>query len=933
MKENVKFNNRVVLFCLTAAAGISLFALAGWFAGWAHISSFGAGYIPMAPNTALVFLTSAAAMYVLRKFGSQENKSEPAVMVIVSLNTILLFLTIVDTLSGRHLNIDGMIIRAAGFVGGVPIGSMSLLTAAFFLLLNISILLLLGRHLKAAGLAGTSIIAGSFVIIMGYVYRTPFLYGSNVIPMAFSTAFGFLYSGAAAIFLAGDDTWPLKGFIGDSARARILRTLLPPLLFIQILMGLIDASFFIPYGNTTVLYAAVTMIAVTVLVYAVIMILSKKIGDELEKNLEEKKSVQLALSESEKKYKALIDNLPDAMFLCDAQTGRIVEVNPAGCRLVKKSRHEIIGMLQSQLHPSRLKDYPSEVFKEHIKQVEKCGETLPLEIPVLCSDGSEVQVEIVSRAVELDGKKILQGVFRDISQRKKAERELIEITNRVKALNDNLADGMVYQINSGKDGTLREFSYISQAVEKLHGVKVSEALENPMLIYGQIHPDDRAALAEKEKKAFEAKGKLEFEARVVLPSGATRWRQFVSVPHYDHNGCVLWDGIELDITERKKNEKEMAQKEWFLARSQEAANIGSYVMDVKAGKWESSKVLDGIFGIPEDYVRDVAGWGAIVHPDYRDGMLSYFKDEVVGKKKRFNKIYMIKRKSDGVERWVHGIGDLEFDEAGSVTAMVGTIQDITERKIVEDELSLHREHLEELVKKRTHELVLLNDDLKSFAYSISHDLKAPLRAIIGFANMLREDYKGKLGAVAEGYISRIVKSTARLDDLIEAILRLSRVSSAELENKKINLSKILENVFVEISQSNPEQKAKLGGLTEAFVVADPELIRTALYNLVSNAFKYSKKGEVIEIEFGACEKDGKKIYFIKDNGVGFDMTYVGKLFGIFQRLHSQDDFPGIGIGLATVRKIINRHGGEIWAEASEGQGAVFYFTLGNGAQA
>src|SRR3989339_647834 len=131
MKENVKFNNRVVLFCLTAAAGISLFALAGWFAGWAHISSFGAGYIPMAPNTALVFLTSAAAMYVLRKFGSQENKSEPAVMVIVSLNTILLFLTIVDTLSGRHLNIDGMIIRAAGFVGGVPIGSMSLLTEAF----------------------------------------------------------------------------------------------------------------------------------------------------------------------------------------------------------------------------------------------------------------------------------------------------------------------------------------------------------------------------------------------------------------------------------------------------------------------------------------------------------------------------------------------------------------------------------------------------------------------------------------------------------------------------------------------------------------------------------------------------------------------------------------------------------------------------------
>jgi len=262
------------------------------------------------------------------------------------------------------------------------------------------------------------------------------------------------------------------------------------------------------------------------------------------------------------------------------------------------------------------------------------------------------------------------------------------------------------------------------------------------------------------------------------------------------------------------------------------------------------------------------------------------------------------------------------------------ILDITERRKAEHELQKHRENLEQLVferteklRKQTQELELVNDELRRFNYSVSHDLKAPLRAIHGFSTAIAQDYKDSLDDVGKDYLDRVCNASVRMGQLIEDMLKLSRVRIEEIVFQEINVSQLVDQIVTLLKERNPDYKMYVHIKPLENANGDPGLIRIVLENLFDNACKYSSSNIEIEIEFGMTRENDTNIYYIKDNGVGFDTRYADKLFNPFQRLHNSDEFSGSGIGLATTQTILHRHGCKIWADSTLNSGSTFYFTL------
>ncbi|MDX8382691.1 MAG: ATP-binding protein [Ghiorsea sp.] len=248
---------------------------------------------------------------------------------------------------------------------------------------------------------------------------------------------------------------------------------------------------------------------------------------------------------------------------------------------------------------------------------------------------------------------------------------------------------------------------------------------------------------------------------------------------------------------------------------------------------------------------------------------------------------------------------------------------------IERQINLQYDALEEAVSLRTEALELSNEELKSFAYSVSHDLRGPLRAIDGFSLALFEDYHDKLGDDAKACIQRIRTSSQRMASLIDAMLILSRVSQVELHYIEINLSKIAQETIEQLQREEPERYVHVSIAPNMTALGDPSLLRQVIENLLSNAWKFTSTRQHPEISFFSQFENGQTIYQVKDNGVGFNQAYHDKLFTPFQRLHKQDEFTGTGIGLPIVQRIIHRHGGIISAESAIDKGASFYFNLPN----
>lgn len=307
-----------------------------------------------------------------------------------------------------------------------------------------------------------------------------------------------------------------------------------------------------------------------------------------------------------------------------------------------------------------------------------------------------------------------------------------------------------------------------------------------------------------------------------------------------------------------------------------------------------------------------------IHPEDVSRCLDAYA-EALSERKPFHIEYRLRR-FDGDYHWVESHGDVRFLSNRKFQGYIATCIDVHDRKMGEQEL-------EKKVERRTSQLEMLNRELEAFSYSISHDLRAPLRAIDGFSRELVENPNIQLDFRARSDLRRVRSATQRMTQLIDDLLSFSRLSRSQIKREKVDLSVMARQIIDELRAISPERQVDFKLTPHATAGGDAHLLRIVMDNLIGNAWKFTTKTANPEIEFGVRQESERRAFFIRDNGAGFNMDYADKLFGVFQRLHPEKEFPGTGIGLATVQRIIHRHGGTIWAEAREGQGATFFFTL------
>jgi PAS domain S-box-containing protein len=412
---------------------------------------------------------------------------------------------------------------------------------------------------------------------------------------------------------------------------------------------------------------------------------------------------------------------------------------------------------------------------------------------------------------------------------------------------------------------------------------------------------------------------------VILLSGRRRWGQLLRTAVGPFVPALWAPGAEAAL--RDSAERLQATFE------QAAVGIAHVAPD---GRWlRVNQKLCDIVGYTHQEL--VAGrFQDITHPDDLAGDLHLTNQLLAGEIAMFDleKRYF---RRDGTIVWVNLTASLVRESDGTPRYFISVIEDISARKRTEQALRDSEESVRHLaaelaqrvdeVTNRTAQLEAANRELEAFSYSVSHDLRSPLRAIDGFSQALLEDYAPQLDEIGRAHLRRVRDATQRMGHLIDGLLSLSRLTRSELHIVRVDLTALARDVAAALQRSEPQRPINLDIAVGLQAHGDVGLLRVVMDNLLNNAWKYTSQSLRPRVEVGRAMVDGVAAFFVRDNGAGFDMAYAGKLFGAFQRLHTSDEFPGSGIGLATVQRIVHRHGGRVWADSRVGEGATFYFTL------
>ena len=402
--------------------------------------------------------------------------------------------------------------------------------------------------------------------------------------------------------------------------------------------------------------------------------------------------------------------------------------------------------------------------------------------------------------------------------------------------------------------------------------------------------------------------------------GDLRWYSISGKPFFGPDGEFRgYRGIGSDITERKRAEEAIRERAAQLQIIHDTANASIFNVDTRGVITHANQRMAEMFACPMDRLIG-SEYVAHIHSAERESgrqkMLALLASDIP--RVNLERLYL---RGDGTTFWGQLTGRRMLDADGRTIGLVGVIADNSERKRAEDALHELNETLERKVAERTREL-------EAFSYSVAHDLRGPLRAIDGFSQLVLSENADKLDASAVGHLQRVRAAAQRLGELIDDLLELALVSRTELDRQPLDLSLMAREVMAAIRGTRTEREVRFTAGASVSAHADHFLARILLDNLLGNAWKYTGKTPAAEIEFGSTVHEGKTAYFVRDNGVGFDMAYADKLFQPFQRLHHRDEFEGSGIGLSIVQRIVQRHGGKVWVESRPGAGATFYFTFG-----
>jgi PAS domain S-box-containing protein len=383
--------------------------------------------------------------------------------------------------------------------------------------------------------------------------------------------------------------------------------------------------------------------------------------------------------------------------------------------------------------------------------------------------------------------------------------------------------------------------------------------------------------------------------------------------------------LKVEISAHARTEESLRLSEQQMAASQQIGGTGSWVYGIATNGINASAQSLAMFGFaPGGREYSLGDFLACIQD--RDRVSDVFA-VAIREEKAYDDQFVIVPADGSPARVIHSMGRLEKDAQGNPLRVVGFIQDITDRKRAEDEIRSLNETLEVRISERTASLEQALRDLESFSYSTSHDLRTPLRAINGFSQVLIQTEREKLSDEGKRLLDRIAQAAIRLGRLIDDVLEYSRIGRIQMKHDRVDLNTLCREVANELQSLYPQTRITQGPLPS--VTGDATMLKQVLQNLISNACKFTVAAADSKVDVGMVESANEQVFYVKDNGVGFDMNYADKLFCMFERLHTEDQFSGSGVGLAIVKRLIERHGGRIWAESAPGKGASFFFSLKN----